>query len=38
MTLDNGFVNLAAIVTAIILLIGVIPSILYFSAPDPRKP
>jgi hypothetical protein len=33
MTLDNGLVNLAAIVSVIILLVGTIPAILYFSTP-----
>lgn len=33
MSLDNGFVNLAAIVSAIIVLIGTIPAILMLTTP-----
>ncbi|HEX4337391.1 MAG TPA: hypothetical protein VH062_15855 [Polyangiaceae bacterium] len=37
MTLDNGLVNLAAIVGTIILLIGTIPAILFFTTPSGGK-
>jgi hypothetical protein len=37
MTLDNGLVNLAAIVGAIIVLIGTIPAILLLTTPDGGK-
>ena len=33
MSLDNGFVNLAAIVSAIVVLIGTIPAILLLMTP-----
>jgi hypothetical protein len=37
MTLDNGLVNLAAIVGTIILLIGTIPAILLLTTPSGGK-
>jgi hypothetical protein len=37
MSLDNGLVNLAAIVGAIVLLIGTIPAILILTTPDSGK-
>jgi hypothetical protein len=37
MTLDNGLVNLAAIVGAIVLLIGTIPALLLLTTPDAGK-
>ena len=37
MNFDNGLVNLAAIVGAIVLLIGTIPAILLLSTPDSGK-
>jgi hypothetical protein len=37
MTLDNGLVNLAAIVGTIIALCGVIPAILLVTTPKPKK-
>ncbi|HVW23931.1 MAG TPA: hypothetical protein VHC69_01080 [Polyangiaceae bacterium] len=37
MTLDNGLVNLAAIVGSIIVLVSTIPLILILSTPDAGK-
>jgi len=37
MTLDNGLVNLAAIVSTIIVLIGTIPAILLLTTPSSGK-
>ena len=37
MTLDNGLVNLAAIVGTIIVLISTIPAILLLTTPDRRN-
>ena len=37
MTLDNGLVNLAAIVSTIIVLIGTIPAILLLTTPSGGK-
>lgn len=37
MTLDNGLVNLAAIVGSIVLLIGTIPAILLLTTPDKKR-
>jgi hypothetical protein len=37
MTLDNGLVNLAAIVSTIIVLIGTIPAILLLTTPSAGK-
>jgi hypothetical protein len=37
MTLDNGLVNLAAVVSTIIVLIGTIPAILLLTSPSRRK-